>query len=79
LIYIDGSSEATLTLKEGSVFNGNINPGNVAGSAAVVLDATSKWTLSGDTYLTSLTDATTSLSNITANGHKLYVSGTEVL
>jgi hypothetical protein len=79
LIYIDGSSEATLKLTDGSVFSGSINPGDVAKVAAVVIDASSSWTLTGDTYLTSLTDATTSYSNITANGYKLYVNGTEVL
>jgi len=43
------------------------------------MDATSAWTLTGNTYLTSLTDATSSYSNITTNGYKLYVNGTEVL
>jgi hypothetical protein len=79
LIYIDGSSQATLTLTNASVFSGSVNPGDVAKVAAVVIDATSSWTLTGDTYLTSLTDAATSYSNITANGHKLYVNGREVL
>jgi len=79
LIYIDGSSEATLKLTDGSAFSGSINPGDVAKVAAVVIDASSTWTLTGNTYLTSLTDATTSYSNITANGHKLYVNGTEIL
>jgi hypothetical protein len=79
LIYIDGSSEATLKLTDGSAFSGSINPGDVAKVAAVVIDASSTWTLTGNTYLTSLTDATTSYSNITANGYKLYVNGTEVL
>jgi hypothetical protein len=79
LIYIDGSSQATLTLTNGSAFSGSVNPGDVAKVAAVVIDATSSWTLTGDTYLTSLTDAATSYSNITANGHKLYVNGTEIL
>ena len=79
LIYIDGNSQATLKLTGGSVFSGSVNPGNVAGAAVVVIDASSTWTLTADTYLTSLTDATTSYSNITANGHKLYVNGTEVL
>lgn len=79
LIYIDGSSEATLKLTDGSVFSGSINPGDVAKVAAVVIDASSTWTLTGNTYLTSLKDATTSYSNITANGYKLYVNGTEIL
>jgi hypothetical protein len=47
LIYIDGSSQATLKLTNGSVFSGSVNPGDVAEAAAVVLDASSSWTLTG--------------------------------
>ena len=79
LIYIDASSQATLKLTSGSTYSGNINPGDIAEDATVVMDASSSWTLTGDTYLTKLTDASTSYSNIVANGHKLYVNGTEVL
>jgi len=79
LIYADASSQVTLKLTNSSAYTGKVNPGDVAGTAAVVMDATSTWTLTGNTYLTSLTDATSSYSNIMTNGYKLYVNGTEVL
>jgi hypothetical protein len=79
LIYADANSDVTLKLTNSSAYSGKLNPGDVAKVAAVVLDSSSKWTLTGDTYLTSFTDAETSYANITANGHKLYVNGTAVL
>ncbi len=79
LIYADANSDVTLKLTNSSSYSGNINPADIAKAASVVLDASSTWTLTGDTYLTSLSDATPSYSNITANGHKLYVNGTQAL
>jgi hypothetical protein len=79
IIYADANSDVTLDLTNSSAYTGKFNPGDVAKVAKVVLDATSTWTLTGNTYLTSLTDATASLSNITTGGYKLYVNGTQVL
>jgi hypothetical protein len=79
LIYADANSQVTLTLRSSSAYTGAINPGDVAESAAVVMDAGSTWTLTGNTYLTSLTDAASSYANITANGYVLYVNGTKIL
>ena len=39
---------------------------------------TSTLTLTGDCYVTSLTDEDTSYSNINFNGYKLYVNGTAI-
>ncbi|GGA98059.1 hypothetical protein [Puia dinghuensis] len=79
MLYADASSGVTLDLTNSSAYTGKINPGNVARTAKVILDATSTWTLTGDTYLTALSDATASYSNISANGYKLYVAGTRIL
>ena len=38
----------------------------------------SKITLTGDSYVTSFTDADSSYSNINFNGYKLYVNGTAI-
>ena len=40
--------------------------------ATLSLDKTSKWTVTGTSYLTSLTDADTALSNINENGNNIY-------
>jgi len=79
LIYIDASSSFSLTLTSSSAYTGRINSANIAGSAKVTMDLSSTWTLTGNTYLTSLTDADTSYSNISAGAYHLYVGGTKLL
>lgn len=75
-IIVDEISSLDMTLSDGSDFSGNINSDGAAGTVNVTLDSTSTWTLTGDTYITSFTGDT---SNITANGHHLYVNGIQVL
>lgn len=56
--------------------NTTINKGsNEAKSITLKLDKTSKITLTGDSYVTSLEDADSSYSNINFNGYTLYVNG----
>ena len=78
LIYVDASSSFTMALSNSSVLTGKVNPANVAGSAKVTMDATSTWTLTGNSYLTSLTDAASDYSNITAGSFSLYVNGIKI-
>ena len=82
-VLVGSNSTVTLNLTDGSSFSGYIG-GSIAnatgstvstsvGTVNVTLDATSTWTLTEDSYITSFTgDA----SRITANGHTLYVNGT---
>ena len=79
LIYIDANSSFSLTLKSTSIYTGRINSKNIAGSAKVTMDTSSSWTLTGDTYLTSLTDSDTGYSNIKVGTFHLYVGGTKIL
>ena len=44
----------------------------------LTLDKASTITLKGDSYVTSLTNADSSNSNINLNGYKLYVNGVEL-
>ncbi|MBR6097465.1 hypothetical protein IKP94_01795 [Candidatus Saccharibacteria bacterium] len=74
-IVVDSISKLTMSLKNNSSFKGAINTEN-AGEVSLTLDSSSTLTLTGDTYLTSLTNADTSNSNIITNGYKLYVNGT---
>ena len=82
-VLVGSNSTLTLNLTDGSSFSGYIGGSitNATGSTVstsvgtvnVTLDATSTWTLTEDSYITSFTgDA----SRITANGHTLYVNGT---
>ena len=71
-IVVDDVSLLNLYLKEGSTFTGAVNASGQAGSVYVELESGSTWTLTGDSYITSLTcDA----NAIDLNGHTLYVNG----
>lgn len=77
---VDSVSSLNLYLKNGSVFTGAITHSGsagadeTAGDVYVELTDGSIWTLTGDSYITSLTcDA----DSIDLNGYKLYVNGEE--
>ena len=71
---VDDISVLNLYLREGSTFNGAINPDGAAGEVYVELTGGSKWVLTGDSYIKSLTcDA----DSIDLNGYKLTVDGKE--
>ena len=73
-ILVDGVSTLNLYLNDGSSFTGAINPDGEEGEVYVEIEDRSTWTLTGDSYITSLT---CSAGSIDLNGYKLYVSGTE--
>ncbi len=69
---VDKVSNLNLYLADGSTFTGAINSDGEAGDVYVELTGGSKWTLTGDAHITSLTcDA----DSIDLNGHTLYVGG----
>lgn len=74
-IVVDSISKLTMNLSDNSSYEGTIN-GENTGEIELILDKTSSITLTGDTYIKSLTNADTTNSNIHLNGHKLYVNGT---
>ncbi len=76
-IVVDSISKLTMNLANGSSFSGAINSDN-AGEVELTLDSSSSITLTGDTYIKSLTNADTTNSNIHTNGYKLYVNGTRI-
>ena len=70
---VDDVSSLNLYLTDSSTFTGAINSDGDAGEVYVELSGGSKWVLTGDSYITSLTcDA----DSIDLNGHTLYVNGT---
>ena len=69
---VDDISSLALSLTEGSQLTGAINAENSAGDVNVTIDASSTWTLTGDSCVTSLDCAGT----INLAGHALYVNGT---
>ncbi|MBX0326285.1 hypothetical protein K2Z83_01070 [Oscillochloris sp. ZM17-4] len=72
----DAVSTAAVTLKNGSALTGAINAANTAQAASLTLDAWSTWTVTADSYLTTLSDAdgivSGTVSNIIGNGHTVY-------
>ena len=71
-VVLDSISTAVLSLKNGSSLQGAIDSANTAESAALSLDKSSTWTVTGNSYLTSLTDGDSTLSNISSNGFTVY-------
>jgi len=70
-ILVDDVSELNATLKDKTSLTGAINPAN-EGAVYVEIESGSSWTLTADSYVTSLTcDA----GAIKLNGHTLYVDG----
>ena len=77
------NSTLTLTLKNGSTFEGTMSgmienaKGDVVsteiGTVHVILDSTSTWTLTADTYITSFEGDPAS---VIGNGYTLYINGT---
>ena len=74
----DKISEVTISLSDGSSYEGAINKDNTAKSVTLKLSKDSRVKLTGDTYVTSLEDEDSDYSNIDFNGHKLYVNGKAV-
>ena len=81
-IKVGSDSSLTLELTDGSTFEGSIDGSIVnakgeavsteVGTVSVTLDATSTWTLTGDSYVTELNgDA----ANVISIGYTLYVNG----
>ena len=75
-IVVDSISKLTMNLTDGSSYTGTINNSN-EGEVYLTIDKNSSITLTGDTYVKSLTNSDSSNSNINLNGYKLYVDGTE--
>ena len=76
-IVLDKISTLDLSLSNGSTYTGTINGDNTAKSIAITLDDSSTLTLTGDSYITTLTNSTSDNSNINLNGYKLYINGVE--
>ncbi len=74
-IVIDEISTLDMTMEDGSYYEGIINGDNSAKSIKLTLDKTSKIKLTGDSYISELSNSDETNSNIDFNGYKLYVNG----
>ena len=73
-IVADSISTIALDMTNGSSLVGSINTDNTAKEVTVKLSKDSTWTLTGDSYVKSLTNEDTTGSNIHLNGYKLVVA-----
>jgi hypothetical protein len=71
---VDEVSSLNLYLTDSSNFTGAINTDGAAGDVYVEIEDGATWTLTGDSYITSLTCGA---GSINLNGYKLYVNGEE--
>ncbi len=74
-ILVDEISCANITLKNHSRFSGSVNPEGQAGSVSIILDETSIWVLTADSWISSFEG---NPDNIDTNGYALYVAGRKV-
>ncbi|MDV3428044.1 MAG: hypothetical protein LIR50_13680 [Bacillota bacterium] len=74
-VAVDKISTAAIVLNK-SLYTGTINKENTAKSVSLKLSKDSTWNVTGTSYLTSVTDADTSLSNIKDNGNTIYYDST---
>ena len=70
-IVVDSVSTLTFNMSNSSNFNGAINTSGQNGTVSVVIDSTSTWTLTGNSYVSSLTNNGT----IDTGDYNLYVNG----
>jgi len=86
VILVGSDSTLTLNLINGSAFEGTVS-GEISnakgivvstevGTVNVTLDATSTWTLTADTYISSFEGDT---ANVISNGYKLFVNGEAII
>jgi len=72
----DNISSITATFKDGSYLTGAINTANTAKAVSLTLDSTSVWSLTANSYLTTLADSGaisgTAVSNIKGNGYNVF-------
>lgn len=73
-IVADSISTIALDIANGSSLVGAINTDNTAKEITVKLSKDSSWTLTGDSYVKSLSNEDTTGSNIQLNGYKLVVA-----
>ena len=73
-ILADSISTIALDMTNGSSLVGSINTDNTAKEVTVKLSKDSNWTLTGDSYVKSLTNEDTTGGNIHLNGYKLVVA-----
>ncbi len=75
-IICDDTSSVSLELKEDSFYKGAVDTDH-QGSAILVLDKGSSWSMTEDSYISILSNEQTDCRNIESNGHTIYYDAEE--
>ena len=70
-------SKVKLALTNGSSWRGSLNEDQQAASASISLDRSSRWELTADSYVTSISDKDATFANIKSNGHSIYYDASQ--
>ena len=73
---LDSTSKLTISMTDGGIYGGTVNPDNSGGRVDFILGDDCTWMLSGDAYLSSFTGNT---GCIVSNGYMVYTDGTPLL
>ncbi|BFL11423.1 hypothetical protein K160097B7_06390 [[Clostridium] hylemonae] len=73
----DEISTVDISLTESSILRGTANGENTGKEVRITLSQDSKWEVTGDSYVTSLTDKDKDLKNIVSNGHTIYYDASD--
>lgn len=76
-ITCDSISSIAINLKDKSILKGTVNGENRGGHVEIALDKTSKWEVTGDSYVSVITDEDSTCGNIQSNGHKVYYDASD--
>lgn len=71
-IFANTISRVTLNLQSGSHWTGSFNEDYTADAAVLNLAKDAVWEVTGNSYLTTISDADMTFNNINSNGHKIY-------
>lgn len=74
-ILVDADSELSVNVSGNSILYGSINKTNESKKASLHLDATSKFSIFADVYLSEFTNEDPTNSNVLLNGFHIYVNG----
>ncbi len=77
-IRCDAISAVRLNLTENSSFTGSIDRERTGKETSIQLDDSSTWEVTGDSYITTLTNAQEDCSNIHSNGHTIYYNASHL-
>jgi len=76
-VVTDAISTITASLSNSSALTGTINGDNTTAGINLTLDSSSTWSVTGNSYLTTLTDEDTTLANIADNGYTIYYDSSQ--